>query len=233
MVRFTAGEPGAATFIDLVAPAVHEIVLNGTQVDLAEAFADSRIALTGLAAENELRVVADCAYSNTGEGLHRFVDPVDKRDLPLHPVRGPGRPAGVRLVRAARPQGRLHLHGDRAARLGRGLQRSHPGAGRRRRGTQVWNFAPTRRISTYITALVAGPYVGVFDEYTEGGQSVPLGIYCRPSLEEFLDAEAIFDVTKQGFEYFQEKFDTPTRSRSTTSCSYRSSTRARWRTPAR
>ena len=78
VVRFTATE-GASTFVDLVAPTVREVVLNGRSLDPAEVFADSRLALEGLAAENELRVVADCAYTNTGEGLHRFVDPVDQQ----------------------------------------------------------------------------------------------------------------------------------------------------------
>ena len=76
VVRFTA-TPGASTFVDLVAPTVREVTLNGRSLDPAEVFADSRIALTDLAEQNELCVVADCAYTNTGEGLHRFVDPVD------------------------------------------------------------------------------------------------------------------------------------------------------------
>lgn len=77
-VRFDVAENGAASFIDLVAPAVHEVTLNGDALDAAEVFEDSRIALPGLLeGRNILRVVADCAYTNTGEGLHRFVDPVD------------------------------------------------------------------------------------------------------------------------------------------------------------
>ena len=75
-VRFTATE-GASTFVDLVAPSVRSVVLNGRALDPAAVFADSRITLDGLAADNELVVVADCGYTNTGEGLHRFVDPVD------------------------------------------------------------------------------------------------------------------------------------------------------------
>src|SRR5690625_4822623 len=75
-VRFTATS-GASSFIDLIAPTVHEVVLNGRSLPVAEVFADSRIQLADLAAENELTVVADCAYMRTGEGLHRFVDPVD------------------------------------------------------------------------------------------------------------------------------------------------------------
>ena len=76
VVRFR-GTPGAETFIDLIAPRVHEVVLNGRALDVTAVVAASRVALAGLEEENELRVVADCAYMNTGEGLHRFVDPVD------------------------------------------------------------------------------------------------------------------------------------------------------------
>jgi aminopeptidase N len=71
----------------------------------------------------------------------------------------------------------------------------------------VWEFEPTPRISTYITALIVGPYHSVHSVYEKDGQSVPLGIYCRPSLAEYLDSDAIFEVTRQGFEWFQEKFD--------------------------
>ena len=78
-VRFTCSEPGAETFADLVDAIVHEITLNGEPVDEASSYRNSRIALTGLQAENELVVRADCAYSHSGEGLHRFVDPVDGR----------------------------------------------------------------------------------------------------------------------------------------------------------
>ncbi|MDH4353374.1 MAG: aminopeptidase N, partial [Actinomycetota bacterium] len=75
-VRFDA-EPGSDTFIDLVAPQVREARLNGQTLDPLSAFDGTRMQLTGLAATNELVVHADCLYMHTGEGLHRFVDPVD------------------------------------------------------------------------------------------------------------------------------------------------------------
>ena len=77
-IEFTCTQPGSETFADLVGATVHEITLNGEPVDVG-AYQDSRIALTGLAAENTLVVRADCTYSRTGEGLHRFVDPADDR----------------------------------------------------------------------------------------------------------------------------------------------------------
>ncbi|MFF8773148.1 aminopeptidase N [Kitasatospora sp. NPDC015120] len=207
VVRFTATTPGAATFIDLVAPSVEEIVLNGERLDNA-GFADSRIALPGLAAENELRVVANCAYTNTGEGLHRFVDPVDGETYLYTQFEVPD----ARRVFATfeQPDLKAAFTFTVTAPAGWSVVSNSPTPEPEGEGdTRVWRFAPTGRISSYITALIAGPYVGAFDTYESGEQKVPLGIYCRPSLREFLDAEAIFEVTKQGFDYFQEKFDFP------------------------
>ncbi|GAA0696701.1 aminopeptidase N [Kitasatospora atroaurantiaca] len=205
VVRFTATTPGAATFIDLVAPSVAEIVLNGETLPLAN-FDDSRIALPGLKAENELRVVADCAYTNTGEGLHRFVDPVDGETYLYTQFEVPD----ARRVFATfeQPDLKAAFKFTVTAPKGWVVVSNSPTPTPAGEGeTQVWHFEPTGRISSYITALIAGPYVGVFDAYENGAQRVPLGVYCRPSLREFLDAEAIFEVTKQGFDYFQEKFD--------------------------
>ncbi|MGK4580680.1 aminopeptidase N [Kitasatospora sp. HPMI-4] len=205
VVRFTAATPGTDSFIDLVAPSVAEIVLNGEALPL-ENFTDSRIALPGLKAENELRVVADCAYTNSGEGLHRFVDPVDGETYLYTQFEVPD----ARRVFASfeQPDLKAAFKFTVTAPKGWAVVSNSPTPAPVGEGdTQVWHFEPTPRISSYITALIAGPYVGVFDTYEKDGRKVPLGVYCRPSLREFLDAEAIFEVTKQGFDYFQEKFD--------------------------
>src|SRR5262245_10361614 len=78
-LQFTASERGAATFVDLIAARVHEITLNGRSLDPASAYVDSRVLLDGLAADNVVRIVADCAFTNSGQGLHRTIDPADGR----------------------------------------------------------------------------------------------------------------------------------------------------------
>ena len=99
---------------------MREVVLNGTALDPAEVFSDSRIALPSLAAgRNELRVVADCAYTNTGEGLHRFVDPVDKQAYLYTQFEVPDARRVFAGLRAAGPQGDLPVHRDRRRRAGR------------------------------------------------------------------------------------------------------------------
>ncbi|WP_329198612.1 aminopeptidase N [Streptomyces sp. NBC_01435] len=202
-VRFDSAEAGAETFIDLIAPAVHEVELNGKALDVAAVFRDSRIALPHLVAgSNELKVVADCAYTNTGEGLHRFVDPVDQQAYLYTQFEVPD----ARRVFASfeQPDLKATFQFTVKAPAGWTVISNSPTPEPR---DDVWSFEPTPRISSYITALIVGPYHSVHSSYEKDGQSVPLGIYCRPSLAEFLDADAIFDVTRQGFDWFQEKFD--------------------------
>ncbi|MEU5598272.1 aminopeptidase N [Streptomyces sp. NPDC020298] len=202
-VRFDVAENGAESFIDLVAPAVHEVTLNGDPLDPAELFKDSRIALPGLLdGRNILRVVADCAYTNTGEGLHRFVDPVDDQAYLYTQFEVPD----ARRVFASfeQPDLKATFQFTVKAPTGWTVVSNSPTPEPK---DDVWVFEPTPRISTYITALIVGPYHSVHSVYEKDGQSVPLGIYCRPSLAEFLDSDAIFEVTRQGFDWFQEKFD--------------------------
>ncbi|GFE24675.1 MULTISPECIES: aminopeptidase N [Streptomyces] len=202
-VRFDVAEAGADSFIDLVAPAVREVVLNGEALDPGEVFKDSRIALTGLrAGRNDLTVVADCAYTNTGEGLHRFVDPVDQQAYLYTQFEVPD----ARRVFASFEQPDLKATFQFTVKAPEGwtVISNSPTP---EPSDNVWRFEPTPRISTYITALIAGPYHSVHSSYEKDGRTVPLGIYCRPSLAEHLDADEIFAVTRQGFEWFQEKFD--------------------------
>ncbi|MEV0633587.1 aminopeptidase N [Streptomyces sp. NPDC050619] len=202
-VRFDVAGNEAESFIDLVAPTVHEVTLNGDQLDPAEVFADSRIALPGLLeGRNILRIVADCAYTNTGEGLHRFVDPVDNQAYLYTQFEVPD----ARRVFASfeQPDLKATFQFTVKAPTGWTVISNSPTPEPK---DDIWVFEPTPRISTYITALIVGPYHSVHSVYEKNGQSVPLGIYCRPSLAEHLDSDAIFEVTRQGFDWFQEKFD--------------------------
>ncbi|GHC42906.1 aminopeptidase N [Streptomyces flavofungini] len=202
-VRFDSAEANAETFIDLIAPAVHEVVLNGHALEVGAVFRDSRIALRHLhEGANELKVVADCEYTNTGEGLHRFVDPVDQQAYLYTQFEVPD----ARRVFASfeQPDLKATFQFTVKAPSGWTVISNSPTPEPK---DDVWTFAPTPRLSTYVTALIVGPYHAVHSVYEKDGQSVPLGIYCRPSLAEFLDADAIFDVTRQGFDWFQEKFD--------------------------
>jgi aminopeptidase N len=221
VVRFTATQ-GASTFVDLVAPAVHEVVLNGRALDPAVVFADSRITLDGLAPENELRVVADCGYTNTGEGLHRFVDPVDGEvylytqfEVPdarrvFAVFEQPDLKATFAFTVTAPASWQVVSNQPTPEPEALGTVADPTGTGAGDVAVARWAFEPTPRISSYITALVAGPYVVERSELTSSdGRTIPLGVFARASLAEHLDADYVFDKTREGFAFFEEAFAHP------------------------
>ncbi|MCD1570063.1 aminopeptidase N [Agromyces mediolanus] len=209
-VRFQATTPGASTFIDAITAEVHSVALNGVALDPAEVSDGVRIQLPGLAAENELVVVADGRYMHTGEGLHRFVDPADGEvylytqfEVPdsrrmFAVFEQPDLKAAFRFTVTAPSHWQVVSNQPTPEPVAAG------------EGTATWAFEPTPRMSSYITALIAGPYDVVRDELTSSdGRVIPLGVFSRKSLSQYLDADYIFEKTKQGFAYFEEKFDVP------------------------
>ena len=213
VIRFGCREPGASSYVDLIARTVREITLNGTAIDPAQACADGRITVSGLAEHNELRVVADCEYTNTGVGMHRSVDSADGKVY----VYTDFEPAEARKVFAnfeqpdlkaaftfhvAAPAGWVVLSNQPAPEP---AEPAEAGDG----GSAVWHFAPTPRISTYLTAVVAGEYHLVRDSHTTpGGQVIPLGLACRASLARYLEPDDMFAVTKQGLDFYVGLFRT-------------------------
>ena len=200
VIRFDCGAPGSTSFINLTAPAVREINLNGAQISL-DAFDGDRITLSGLAASNVLRVVADCAYSRSGEGLHRFTDPADGRvylysDLETfdaHRVYAcfdqPDMKATYELAVTAPADWLVvsNMAPESSIADGEALR---------------WHFPPTPVVPTYITAVAAGPYHVVRDEH----DGIPLGVFCRQSLAEYLDPGEILEVTRRGFDFYHNSF---------------------------
>lgn len=208
VVRFAATE-GASTFVDLIAHTVHSITLNGRSIDPA-AFSDARIALDGLAAENELVVDADCLYTNTGEGLHRFVDPVDGEVYLYSQFEVPDSRRVFAVFEQPDLKATFQFTVTAPAAWKVVSNSPTPDPVPAGDGVATWSFEPTPRISSYITALVAGPYEATFSELTSAsGRVVPLGVYARKSLWQHLDAEYVFEKTRQGFAYFEEKFQVP------------------------
>ncbi|MET9229037.1 aminopeptidase N [Lentzea sp. NPDC003310] len=205
-VVFRSRTPGASSWIDIVAATVHRAVLNGSEIDVSDYREEDGIRLSDLAETNELTIEADCRYMNTGEGLHRFVDPVDggvylysqfetadaKRMFACFDQ--PDLKSVYSMKVTAPHDWKVVSNGEIIA--------TEDGEG----GADVHTFATTKPMSTYIVALVAGPYAEWRDEFVEGDFTIPLGIYCRASLAPHMDAERLFTETKQGFGFFHKAF---------------------------
>lgn len=200
--------PGADTYIDLAADTVHSAVLNDRPIDVSGYDESTGIPLVGLAKRNVLVVEADCRYSNTGEGLHRFVDPVDG-EVYLY---SQFETADAKRMFACFDQPDLKAVFDISVTApahwevvsnGATLSVEDDGKAKRHR------FTATPRLSTYLVALIAGPYARWDDTYSDEHGDIPLGLFCRRSLAEFMDPERLFTETKQGFSFYHNNFGIP------------------------
>ncbi len=208
-VTFDSQAVAAQTWLDLIADSVASISLNGVELDVDAVFDGARIRLSGLAATNAVVVRAQCSYMRTGEGLHRFIDPVDNETYLYTQFEV----ADARRVYACFEQPSLKADWQLTLTAPSHWQvvsnSPTPEPVALSDSTATWAFEPTPRISTYITAIVAGPYHVVRDEYVGPHGTYPLGVFCRNSIAKHLDADEIFTLTKQGFEFFESTFATP------------------------
>ncbi|MFC1435087.1 aminopeptidase N [Streptacidiphilus sp. N1-3] len=199
VIRFACTAPGASSFVDVKPRTLLRAVLNGQQLD-PSALDDGRLPLDGLAAENELLVEAEMAYSRTGEGMHRFVDPADGEAYVYSQAfldDGPRFFAGfdqpdlkaAYQVSVTAPEEWTVVGNSLAVRQEGGR----------------WVFAPTPAISSYLVAVVAGPLHSVVSEH----DGIPLGLHCRRSLADHLetDAEEILEITRRSFDHYHRVFD--------------------------
>lgn len=201
-------EEGASTFLDLIADEVYSLEVNGEMRDVA-AFEDSRIQLDGLKQRNRVTVVAKCRYMHTGEGLHRFTDPADGRSYCYSQFEVPDSRRVFAVFEQPDMKAQFTFHvitpSDWVV-----FSNSPTPTPTDVDGLKRWSFTPTEQISSYITAIVAGPYVGKTGSLTSSdGREIPLGVYCRQSLEQYLDADWVMDVTRKGFAFFEKEYGRP------------------------
>ena len=224
LICFNA-KPGSSTFLDLIADEVTSIDLNGKSLDPAVAFQDNRIELTDLKEKNEVTVEAKCRYSNTGEGLHRSVDPSDGNIYLYSQFEVPD----ARRVYAVFDQPDLKATFDfkvlapaswivtsnmPVATIEDDPRETLDGTlgDKPNESTRLWNFEPTPVMSSYLTAICAGPYAEWHTEYlNEDGRTVPMAQYCRQSLAKAFakDVDYLFDITKKGFAFYAKTWGVP------------------------
>jgi aminopeptidase N len=209
-VKFQANRVGASTFIDAITAKVHAVTLNGASLDVASVSDGIRIQLDNLQLENELTVDADSFYMNTGEGLHRFVDPADGEIYLYTQFEVPDSRRVFAVFEQPSLKATFQFNVTAPETWKVVSNQASPTPKPLGDGVAVWNFEPTPVISSYITALIAGPYSEVRSELTSSdGRTIPLGVFARASMTEFLDADYIFEKTRQGFEFFEKAFDYP------------------------
>jgi aminopeptidase N len=209
VINFTA-TPGFSTFIDAITDSVSKIDLNGQELDPATHSDGVRIQLPQLQAANVLTIEARGKYSNSGEGLHRFVDPVDGEAYLYTQFEVPDSRRMFAVFEQPDLKATYEFHITAPSSWQVISNSPTPKPQDLGSGKSLWKFAPTQRMSSYITALIAGTYTLWQDELTStDGRKIPLGAFCRSSLAQFMDADYIFEKTKAGFDFFEKLFDYP------------------------
>jgi aminopeptidase N len=205
-VKFIA-TAGEQTFIDIVpglAGALHSATLNGTPIDIGGYDENQGITLSGLANDNTVVIEAQCTYSHDGEGLYRFEDPSEQEVYLYTQLET----AAAKRVFACFDQPDLkasfgltviapnswHVVSNTTAQIEDAAN------------AKVHKFVFSARISTYLVALIAGPYDSWEDRYIDERATIPLRIFCRQSLSGFMDAVQLFDLTKRGFAFYHRTF---------------------------
>src|SRR3989475_352569 len=204
-IHFLCQQPGTDSFIDFLAPSVDSCELNGAEV-AKEAFNGARIKLSNLRDANELHVLGTYAYQNVGAGLCRFKDPVDHKIF-LH--------SQFETFDAHRmfpcfdqPDLKASFTFTVLAPSDWVVVSNNPGQAQTVAGKESikrWTFGATPKMSSSLTAIVAGHYHGVRDRHGD----IDLGIFCRQSLAQYLDPEEIFTITKQGLDFYGEAYKYP------------------------
>jgi aminopeptidase N len=204
-IHFLCQEPGAESFIDFLAPAVDSCELNGEEV-ARDAFDGARIRLNNLRDANELHVIGTGAYQNIGAGLCKFKDPVDQRTYlhsqfetfdahRMYPCFDQPDLKATFTFTVLAPSDWVVVSNNPG--------QAQPVAGRE--NIKRWTFGATPKMSSYLTAIVAGPFHGVRDRHGD----IDLGIFCRQSLAQYLDPDEIFTVTKQGLDFYGQAYKYP------------------------
>jgi len=140
-------------------------------------------------------------YANNGRGLHRYIDPVDGLEY-LYTDLQPNMAMRV-FPCFDQPDLRASFR----------LQLTLPSAwvasangplltAQRQADRSVLRFKPTKPIATYLFNLVAGAYA----LWQDDGGPVPMRLFCRQSLADYLDADKIFETTRAGLAFFNDYF---------------------------
>ena len=233
-IRFTCSEPGAETFADLVDATVHEITLNGRDARPVRGVRGTpdragRPRRRQRAAWSS----ADCPTATPARACTGSSTPSTTASTSTRSSRCPTPAASTRRFEQPDLKALFTFTSPRRRHWKVVSNSPTPEPEAAGDGAAVWRFAPTERMSTYITALVAGEYHDVLRQLRRQARHHPARPLLPPVARRAPRRRRARQDHQAGLRVLRGRpSTTPTRSASTTSSTCRSTTWARWRTPA-
>lgn len=189
--------------IDFEMGTVNSVKVNGKPVSFTYEKWFITVPAAELAAgENTVTVDYQRPYATDGSGLHRFVDPengevylytdfepydanrlfphFDQPDLKAKYTMQVTAPSHWKVITSVRETA-IDQQGENS----------------------VWNFPESAKFSSYIFSLHAGNYAVWEDKF----EDIPLRLFARQSLAEYVKTEEWFKPTKQSFKFFNDYFE--------------------------
>ena len=205
----------AELFVDYLGDSVSEITVRdsaGAVTNCPVDFDGSRVHLRELPTGEDITVsiTGQSRYSRTGQGLHRFTDTADGNTYLYSHLE----PSDARRIYPCfdQPDLKAPFEFTVTAPAEWRVLSNQPAAEETTTGsTQTVRFQPTPKLSTYLTAVAAGPYIAKHRTWhapQEPERTIELRALARASMAEYIDDE-ILDVTAQGLDYFDEHFGYP------------------------
>ena len=222
-MRLRIRRPAEGLWVDFVGQGVDSLSIDGQPV--AVSWDSARIVLPVLdPGEHAVEIGARGLYSNSGQGLHRFHDPVDGATyLYTHFEPSDARRAWPVMeqpdlktrfsLEVTHPRGWTVMSNTRPVAGGSGAHvpadSADTDSGEVGSDVEVTSFASSKPLPSYLTALAAGPWhrvTGQWSSPSRQGLTIPLSWSCRASLADHLDASELLDVTRAGLDLYDQSY---------------------------
>ncbi|MBL6956379.1 MAG: aminopeptidase N [Chlorobium phaeobacteroides] len=192
--------------LDFITKQIHAVTLNGkaTEEYLKGDFAIYLNEDHLTEGRNTLEITYTSQFDNTGSGFHKFHDPEDSEEYMhtdfepydahrLFPCFDQPDIKATYQLTVNGPSKWTYIHN------------ALPEHTRTNDDEVTIAFKRTALFSTYLFALVVGPYTRWEERYNQ----IPLGIYCRKSLAKYMDPDNIFAITREAMATLEAYFDYP------------------------
>jgi aminopeptidase N len=202
VVNFDLSSVPKALTLDLNKANIKQFIINGTKVypnyNGAYIVLNQSLLVDG---HNTVEVEFTREHSTNGEGLHRFVDPVDgKVYLYSH-----FEPAAAQQMFAVFDQPdlkasyQINVHAPKDWQVISAMRETNiVDQGE----TNLWTFPATPKLSPYNFSMHAGPY----HVWEDNSGRYPMRLFSRQSVADQVSPQDWFTYTKQGLDFFDRYF---------------------------
>jgi len=227
-ITFDLAKVSDELFLDAAVTTIKSLTINGAHIEAKESYShlrtDRHLSLPKdhlKVGVNQLSVEFENNYSRSGNGLHSYVDTDGKQYLytnaepyynnqTIPMFDQPDLKASWKLTAAAPKEWLIIANEPRDQEGTEKFDKTKLVTENEAGDYNIWSFHPTKRISSYLFAFVAGPYLEIKSDKLHNG--IQMSVFSRESLFKHLQegqAEEVFEITRVCMEFYEKFFGYP------------------------